>query len=60
MPRAPREEHEPGTPAPQTGLYQLANVLGSLVGKTVPVDQGQPLPPAPRGFRWVLRPIEEC
>jgi hypothetical protein len=47
-------EHRPGDPAPVTGTYRLFNVLGSRTQTHAHVEQGDPLPHAPRGFGWQL------
>lgn len=54
MSRPTEEERQPGDPAPETGEYHLINVLGSHTGRSVALQQGQPLPPAPRGFWWTM------
>jgi hypothetical protein len=47
-------EHRPGEPAPVSGIYRLFNVLGSRSHVHAHVEQGAPLPDAPRGFGWRL------
>ncbi|HET7879955.1 MAG TPA: hypothetical protein VFL55_03655 [Acetobacteraceae bacterium] len=42
----------PGEPAPAAGYYELQNIFGARVGTCTQVGLGEPLPPAPRGFRW--------
>lgn len=51
---AERGEHRPGDPAPVSGTYRLFNVLGSRTQVSAHVEQGEPLPDAPRGFGWQL------
>ena len=46
------DEHHPGTPAPASGHYHELNIFGSHTGKIVQVEEGEPLPFAPRGFKW--------
>lgn len=54
------QEHSPGLPAPQDATYEQLNVLGSPTGVRVTVTRGELLPPAPRGFTWViLRPRDD-
>ena len=50
-------EHEPGTLAPMTGLYEQLNVFGTPTGRVEHVRERERLPLGPRGFTW--RPIEE-
>ena len=45
-------EHDPGDEAPHTGHYEELSVLGARTGRTVHVQEGEPLPAAPRGFKW--------
>ena len=47
-----REEHQPGTRAPETGHYEELNVFGSSTGRVEHVREGERLPLAPRGFTW--------
>ena len=47
-----REEHQPGTRAPETGLYEELNIFGSSTGRVEHVREGERLPLAPRGFTW--------
>jgi hypothetical protein len=47
-------EYRPGAPAPISGTYRLFNVLGSRTQVCARVEQGEPLPDAPRGFGWQL------
>ena len=51
---AERAEYRPGEPAPVGGIYRLFNVLGSRTQVCTHVEQGEPLPVAPRGFGWQL------
>jgi hypothetical protein len=44
----------PAEPAPITGDYRQLNVFGTPTGKTVYVEQGEPLAAAPLGFTWRL------
>jgi hypothetical protein len=53
-----RQEHQPGTDASVTGLYEELNVFGSPTGKVEHAHEGEQLPHAPRGFSW--REIEEA
>ncbi len=46
--------HLPGEPAPATGDYNQYGVFGAATGVRVTVRAGQPLPPAPIGFTWIL------
>ncbi len=50
-------EFEPYTPAPHSGLFEEINVFGAPTGVATVRDAGEPLPGAPRGFRW--RPLGE-
>jgi hypothetical protein len=43
---------EPGAPAPVTGTYEEHNVFGTPTGNRIHVNNGDPLPPAPRSFTW--------
>ena len=54
---AERQEHQPGSHAPATGHYEELNVFGMRTGKVEHVQEGEPLPIAPRGFTW--RPVAE-
>jgi hypothetical protein len=45
-------EHNPGDPAPETGRYEEYDVPGNPTGRIVHVNEGEPLPVAPRGFTW--------
>jgi hypothetical protein len=45
---------DPGKPAPVAGFYRAHNVLGVPVDEPVPIREGEPLPPLPPGFTWVL------
>lgn len=47
-----RDEFEAGDHAPAAGLYLQLNVLGTLTGETVEMQQGEMLPALPRGFSW--------
>jgi hypothetical protein len=53
-------EHRPGDPAPISGVYRLINVLGGRTQVAAHVEQGQPLPVAPRGFGWQLERQREA
>ncbi len=55
--RAP--EYPPGTQAPESGVYELRNVLGSPTGDRVALSRGDMFPSAPRGFTWSLSPARE-
>jgi hypothetical protein len=48
-------EQVPGDAAPVAGKL---NVVGQPTGIRANVDQGHPLPPAPRGHTWTL--VEEA
>jgi hypothetical protein len=48
------EEFTPGSPAPATATYESVNLFGRRTGHRVTVQQGDSLPPLPRGFGWVL------
>jgi hypothetical protein len=43
---------KPGAPAPATGTYEKRNVFGTPTGNRINVNNGDPMPPAPRGFTW--------
>jgi hypothetical protein len=43
---------KPGAPAPATGTYEEHNVFGTRTGNRVDVNEGDPMPPAARGFTW--------
>jgi hypothetical protein len=43
---------KPGAPAPATGTYEEHNVFGTPTGNRADVNNGDPVPPAPRGFTW--------
>jgi len=45
---------EPGQPAPIGALYHECRADGSRTGISVMADQGQPLPPLPRGDFWQI------
>lgn len=47
-------EHAPKTRAPEGGVYELRNVLGSATGQRTIMARGDRLPAAPRGFTWHL------
>jgi hypothetical protein len=49
---SPVIEHAPGDPAPETGRYEEYDVPGYSTGRIVHVNEGDPLPVAPRGFTW--------
>lgn len=48
-------EYKPGGPAPVTGYYAEMNLFGSPTENTIFVEQGDDLPPGPRGYTW--RPV---
>ena len=51
----PGPQHlDPGQPTPVAGYYRAHNVLGAPVEEVVPMREGEPLPPLPKGFTWVL------
>ena len=50
-------EYSPGARVPAAGPYEELNVLGASTGKVIVVQQGDALPPAPRGFTW--RPLRQ-
>jgi hypothetical protein len=45
---------DPGQPAPVAGYYRAHNVLRAPIEQVVPMREGEPLPPLPEGFTWVL------
>ena len=45
-------EHDPGDETPHTGHYEELNIFGSRTGRTVHIQEGDPLPTAARGFTW--------
>jgi hypothetical protein len=45
-------EYQPGDNAPATGKYEELNVFGARTGKWHHAQEGEPLPPAPRGYSW--------
>jgi hypothetical protein len=47
-----QDEQQPGDPTPREGHYEALNVFGSKTGRIVQMNEGQPLPPLPRGFTW--------
>jgi hypothetical protein len=47
-------EYPPGKRAPVAGDYQELSALGTPTGKLALMTEGEPLPPAPRGFSWRL------
>ena len=49
-----RDEHQPGQPAPKSGVYRLLNVFGGEEATRVTVRRGETLPAAPRGYSWRL------
>jgi len=44
----------PGQPAPVAGYYRAQNAFGAPIEQVVPMREGEPLPPLPKGFTWVL------
>lgn len=52
-----RNELEPYVLAPCSGLFEELNIFGTPTGIMTARDEGEPLPGAPRGFRW--RPLAE-
>ena len=51
----PDQQHlDPGQPAPVTGYYLAHDMFGESVAQVAPVRKGEPLPPLPKGFTWVL------
>lgn len=50
----PQDEHEPQTPAPIAGRYQLLSVMGHPAGPVVEVVAGARLPAAAVGQMWRL------
>jgi hypothetical protein len=48
------QQIDPGQPAPVAGYYRAHNVLGVPGEQVVPMREGEPLPPLPKGFTWVL------
>lgn len=53
-------EHHPGEPASRSGRYTQHNVFGAATGHSVDVEEGEPLPRAPRAFTWRHVPSEDC
>jgi hypothetical protein len=49
---SPEDEHDPGDEAPHTVHYAVLDVFGTPTGMTVHILEGEPLPLAPRGFKW--------
>ena len=53
--KMPDPQHlDPGKPAPAAGYYRAHDVLGTPIAQVVPMRDGEPLPPLPEGFTWVL------
>jgi hypothetical protein len=52
-------EMVPGECAPEAGIYDLFDVLGSMTGLRVSVAHEEPLPNAPLGFFWMLAGDQE-
>jgi hypothetical protein len=48
----------PGQPAPVAGYYCARNMFGAPIEQVVPMREGEPLPPLPKGFTWVL--MDKC
>jgi len=44
--------YDPRRPAPHTGMFEEVNIYGVITGAAAYVEQGEPLPGAPRGFTW--------
>ncbi len=57
---SPALDHSPGDLAPETGHYEEHNIFGTPSGRIVHANEGEPLPFAPRGFTWRLRPPMTC
>jgi hypothetical protein len=45
---------DPGQPAPSAGYYRAHDVSGAPIEQAVPMREGEPLPPLPKGFTWAL------
>lgn len=43
-----------GASAPQSGTYELLNVMGTPDGMRVELQKGEASPPAPFGWTWRL------
>lgn len=52
-----RDEFEPLSLVPHSGLFEEINVFGTATGVMTFGDKGERLPGAPRGFKW--RPLAE-
>jgi hypothetical protein len=44
--------HQPGQRAPHSGVYEQVNACGGPSGAVAYVQEGDQLPPAPRGLTW--------
>jgi hypothetical protein len=45
-------ELQPGERAPITGAYEELNIFGTRTGRVHVAQEGDALPPCPRGFSW--------
>ena len=55
----PRTPHlSAGALAPATAVYLEHNVVGIPTGRRVDMNQGEPMPHAPRGFTWRRKTLE--
>ena len=43
----------PGTPTPRSGLYEQRGPRGGKTDEQCDSTRGNPLPPAPKGSKWV-------
>jgi hypothetical protein len=51
----PDPQHlDPGHPVPAAGYYLAHDMFGESIAQVVPMREGEPLPPLPKGFTWVL------
>jgi hypothetical protein len=51
----PDPQHlDPGQLALFAGYYRAHNALGTPTEQVVPMREGEPLPPLPKGFTWAL------
>ncbi len=47
----PDPQHlDPEQPAPVAGYYRAHDTFGAPIEQVVPMREGEPLPPLPRGF----------
>jgi hypothetical protein len=45
---------DPGQPAPHAGHYRAHDAHRSPIAQVVRMREGEPLPPLPKSFTWVL------